>query len=113
MTPFRLLILQFESRRRLVVADTGAPEHSTIYKITFSERDRVKPGKSKSEEKNHKMTEKINVTTENICTERKKFQVPNQTFRVLTLNGVTTVAAYDNGNFIFYTLSHNFPVFQI
>ena len=29
---FRLLILQFESRRRLVVADIGAPEHSTIYK---------------------------------------------------------------------------------
>ena len=47
------------------------------------------------------MTEKINVTTENICTERKKFQVPNQTFRVLTLNGVTTVAAYENGNFYF------------
>jgi len=42
------------------------------------------------------MTEKINITTENICTERKKFQVPNQTFRVLTLNGVTTVAAYEN-----------------
>ena len=45
------------------------------------------------------MTEKINITTENICTERKKFQVPNQTFRVLTLNGVTTVAAYENGKF--------------
>ena len=48
------------------------------------------------------MTEKINITTENICTERKKFQVPNQTFRVLTLNGVTTVAAYENGNFKFF-----------
>ena len=46
------------------------------------------------------MTEKINFTTENICTERKKFQVPNQTFRVLTLNGVTTVAAYENGKIL-------------
>lgn len=49
------------------------------------------------------MTEKINITTQNICTERKKFQVPNQTFRVLTLNGVTTVAAYENGNFKFFS----------
>ena len=52
------------------------------------------------------MTEKINVTTENICTERKKFQVPNQTFRVLTLNGVTTVAAYENGNYFMFLPRH-------
>ena len=101
MTPFRLLILQFESRRRLVVADIGAPEHSTIYKNNiFSERNRVKPRKKSKSKEKHKMTEKINITTENICTERKKFQVPNQTFRVLTLNGVTTVAAYENGKIL-------------
>ena len=44
--------------------------------------------------------EKVRVTHEEIVTERRKFQFPTQTFKALTLNGVTTVACSPNGNMI-------------
>lgn len=38
-------------------------------------------------------------TPSEIIQERRKFKMPRSTFRVLTLNGVTTVAAIDDGKF--------------
>ena len=35
-----------------------------------------------------------------VITERRKFSMPRATFQVLTLNGVTTVAASPDGMFI-------------
>ena len=43
------------------------------------------------------MSEACLMTTEELLAERKAFKFPNSTFRVLTLNGVTTVACSDEG----------------
>ena len=46
-----------------------------------------------------KMIEVEMCTPSEIIQERRKFKMPRSTFRVLTLNGVTTVAAIDDGKF--------------
>ena len=39
-----------------------------------------------------------------VITERRKFSMPRATFQVLTLNGVTTVAASPDGEFFLESL---------
>ena len=43
--------------------------------------------------------QEVEMTPAQLMQERRKFKMPRSTFRVLTLNGVTTVAANDEGKF--------------
>ena len=43
--------------------------------------------------------QEVEMTPAQLMQERRKFKMPRSTFRVLTLNGVTTVAAIDEGKF--------------
>ena len=44
--------------------------------------------------------QEVEMTPAQLMQERRKFKMPRSTFRVLTLNGVTTVAAIDEGKLL-------------
>ena len=59
------------------------------------------------------MTEDIKVTHEEIISERRDFQFPTQTFKALTLNGVTTVACSQQGNVLYIDIYRIFMYFLL